>query len=83
MGKKESKRNYNMSDGRLVIECRSKLTSARRDKTEFEQRNIKEATHYAPFETQINAFSDLPTDVEEGGIKQEATEEKNRIGQTL
>ncbi len=83
MEKKEAHRLYKISDAELVTTTREKLNAARRDKAEFDKRNIKEATHFAQLEAELDAFSNLPTDEELEAIQKEATEIKGAVKTSL
>jgi hypothetical protein len=77
MEKKPAVRLYQFPDGTLVIKGNNFITSARRDATEFGERNITEANTFSLIEADIDAFKNLPTDEELEGIKMDFTEKKD------
>jgi hypothetical protein len=77
MEKKPAERLYKFPDGTLVIKGNNFITSARRDATEFGERNITDANTFSLIEADIDAFKNLPTDEELEGIKMDFTEKKD------
>lgn len=77
MEKKPAERLYKFPDGTLVIKGNNFITSARRDATEFGERNITDANTFSVIEADIDAFKNLPTDEELEGIKMDFTEKKD------
>lgn len=77
MEKKPAVRLYQFPDGTLVIKGNNFITSARRDATEFGERNITDANTFSLIEADIDTFKNLPTDEELEGIKMDFTEKKD------